>query len=88
MPDADAAAYFFEDQAQNNDAQHSQIDNVHELTAADMPGLPAGCCASLAEGQQAVTKGRQGSRALNKVQVGYCLLSMHGIDSGCNAIPT
>ena len=70
MPDAEAAAYFFADQAENNDAQHSQVDSVHELAADDLPGLPAGCHAALAVGQQAVTKGRQGSRALNKVQVG------------------
>ena len=90
MANADAAAYFFEDQAQNNDAQHSQVDSVEELTAADMPGLPAGCHASLAVGQQAVTKGRQGSRALNKVQVGCVgrLPRRHWVHTGCNRIPT
>lgn len=33
-----------------------------------MPGVPADCFKSVAVGQQAVSKGRQGTQALNKVQ--------------------
>lgn len=40
------------------------------LSPSDMPSLPPECHTSLAVGQQAVSKGRQGSSALNKVQVG------------------
>ena len=39
------------------------------LGPADMPGLPPQAFKALVVGQQAVSKGRQGSEALNKVQV-------------------
>ena len=42
---------------------------VHQLGPADMPGLPAECYRGLVVGQQLVAKGRQGTSALNKVQV-------------------
>lgn len=47
-----------------------------------MPGLPPECHKSLAVGQQAVSKGRQGSSALNKVQVMLCCIRLpqHGSD--------
>lgn len=47
-----------------------------------MPGLPPDCYRGLAVGQQAVTKGRQGSSALNKVQVLLCVVRLprHGSD--------
>lgn len=35
-----------------------------------MPGLPPECFKVVVTGQQTVSKGRQGSQALNKVQVG------------------
>lgn len=70
MPDGEAAAFFFHDQAANNDAPHAQIDEQHTLRAEDMPGLPPETFKALVVGQQAVAKGRQGSDALNKVQVG------------------
>lgn len=47
---------------------HLQLQ-AHVLSPADMPDLPPECYKSLAVGQQAVSKGRQGSSALNKVQV-------------------
>lgn len=65
----DAAAFFFQDQAQHNDAQHAQVDEQRVLTPQDMPRLPPDCFKALVVGQQAVAKGQQGSSALNKVQV-------------------
>ncbi|KAL4457492.1 hypothetical protein ABPG75_012357 [Micractinium tetrahymenae] len=82
VPDGEAAAHFFQDQAQHNEAAHAQIDEVQVLSAADMPGLPPECFKSLVVGQQAVSKGRQGSSALNKVQVLLCCIRLpqHGSD--------
>ena len=68
LRDGDAAAFFFHDQAEHNDAQHSQIDEQRVLQPHDLPHLPPGCFKALVVGQQAVAKGRQGSSALNKVQ--------------------
>lgn len=82
VPDAEAAAFFFQDQAQHNEAAHAQIDEARMLSPSDMPSLPPECHTSLAVGQQAVSKGRQGSSALNKVQVLLCCIRLprHGSD--------
>ncbi|KAL4440723.1 hypothetical protein ABPG77_000432 [Micractinium sp. CCAP 211/92] len=82
VPDAEAAAFFFQDQAQHNEAAHAQLDEAQVLPPAGMPGLPPECYKSLAVGQQAVSKGRQGSSALNKVQVLLCCIRLpqHGSD--------
>ncbi|KAI7843900.1 hypothetical protein COHA_002444 [Chlorella ohadii] len=82
IADAEAGAYFFQDQAQHNEAAHAQIDETHVLGPADMPGLPPECFKVVVTGQQAVSKGRQGSQALNKVQVMLCVIRLpqHGSD--------
>ena len=136
--DGEAGAYFFQDQAQHNEAAHAQTDEASRLLyerevageliadllliaasqgkapshpdphnacppgpagmpglpssllkrhwasrssllrlscqaqvlgPADMPGLPPECFKVVVVGQQAVSKGRQGSQALNQVQV-------------------
>lgn len=74
--DASAAAYFFHDLATNNEAPHSQIDDTTVLGPTDMPGVPEGCFKSLLVGQQVVSKGRQGSSALNKIQVALCVVRL------------
>jgi hypothetical protein len=46
-----------------------QVDSVSVLRSDDMPCVPAECFKSTVSGVQAVSKGRQGRQALNKVQV-------------------
>lgn len=82
MPDAEAASFFFHDQAANNEAQHAQIDMQHVLSQQDVPDLPPDCFKAILVGQQAVTKGRRGSDALNKVHIILCCIRLpqHGSD--------
>lgn len=82
MADGEAAAYFFHDLAQHNDAEQAVVLSVVPLAAGELPGLPAPATAALLTGQQAVAKGRQGAEALNKVHVTLCALRLpdHGSD--------
>ncbi|KAI3436509.1 hypothetical protein D9Q98_005926 [Chlorella vulgaris] len=82
VPDAEAASFFFHDQAANNEAQHAQIDMQHVLSQQDVPDLPPDCFKAILVGQQAVTKGRRGSDALNKVHIILCCIRLpqHGSD--------
>ncbi|KAL4857856.1 Ran guanine nucleotide release factor [Chlorella vulgaris] len=82
VPDAEAASFFFHDQAANNEAQHAQIDMQYVLSQQDVPDLPPDCFKAILVGQQAVTKGRQGSDALNKVHIILCCIRLpqHGSD--------
>ncbi|PSC69030.1 putative ran guanine nucleotide release factor [Micractinium conductrix] len=81
VADSEAGAFFFQDQAQHNEAAHTQMDEVHQLGPADMPGLPAECYRGLVVGQQLVAKGRQGTSALNKVQVLLCCVRLPHVGS-------
>lgn len=74
--DAEAGGFYLEDLAQHNEAVHSQVDSVQALSAADMPGVPAAAYKALAVGQQAVSKGRQGKQAVNKVQILLCCVRL------------
>ena len=77
MEDGEAAAYFFHDLAQHNDAEQANIISVVPLAAGELPRLPAPAAAAyLLTGQQAVAKGRQGAEALNKVHVTLCALRL------------
>lgn len=60
------------------------------LGPAEMPGLPPECFKVVVVGQQAVSKGRQGSQALNKVQVrgGECgsFLIQQAVHAGVRSV--
>ena len=69
IANAEAADFFFNDLATANDAEQAAITSTSELRSDALPGLPQGTFATLVIGQQTIGKGRNGSSALNKIQI-------------------
>lgn len=84
VPDEDAAPHFFQDLADQNAAEHAQVECLTALDPRELPllRLPGGGAAAppvaLLTGQQAVAKGRQGAEALNKIHVLLAVVRLPG----------
>lgn len=69
VKDADAAAFFFNDLAQANDATGMNIERIEPLAHDAMPHLDAGVVKSMCTGTQTVAKAKDDPSAVNCVHV-------------------
>lgn len=76
MPDEESGDFFFDDLATAMDAVQRHITATAVLRSDSVPLLPPGTFCTLISGEVAVSKGRQGAEALNKVQINLLVVRL------------
>ena len=82
MADTDAAAFYFDDLADQNEAADTAVlDSTTTLPASAVPGLPADGVVVCAVGRAAVAKGRSHGAPANDVTIHLAVLRLPAVAS-------